>query len=243
MSASDRVLDNMAWHALTGPQADLAGPGPARSPTSAGRGVAARRYRREVAPFCAVDRLDATGWADLAELVGPGRAAVLFRAEVPDPPDGWSEVFRGVTVQYVARRLARPDPALASQITELGPDDSDDMVALTSATEPGPFSAETWRTGRYFGLRRDGRLVAMAGERLRVDGWGEVSAVCVDASARGLGLGAALTLAAAGAIAERGDRPMLHVAEANHPAHALYLRLGFEVRREVVATAHRWKGR
>jgi predicted GNAT family acetyltransferase len=129
---------------------------------------------------------------------------------------------------------------LADRLVELGPDDSDEMVALVALTEPGPFSAETWRTGRYFGLRRHGALIAMAGERLRVEGWGEVSAVCVHPDARGEGLGAALTLAAAGAIAERGDRPMLHVAEANDPAHNLYRQLGFEVRRTVAAGAYRF---
>lgn len=230
-AADDGALDNLVWHALTGPHAHLAEPG---TPD----GV--RRYLRSVTMFSAVDRLDGAGWAALAELVGPGGYAMQFRAEVPDPPPGWTEDFRGRIVQYVAEGLTPLDPALGAEIVELGPDDGDDMLALTRLTEPGPFSTETWRAGRYFGLRRDGRLLAMAGERLRGGGWGEVSAVCVHPDARGLGLGAALTLAAASAIAERGDRPMLHVAEDNHPAHALYLKLGFAVRREVVATAHRF---
>ncbi len=231
----DHPLDNMAWHALTGPQADLAeAPGPA--------GSTARRFRRPVAPFSATGALDDEGWAALGHLVGPGGAAILFRGEIGSPPAGWSEAFRGRTTQYVAAELDPIDPGLAEQISELGPADSADMVELTALTEPGPFSAETWRTGRYFGLRRDGQLVAMAGERLRVAGWGEVSAVCVHPSAQGQGLGAALTLAAAGAIAERGDRPMLHVAEDNHPAHRLYLRIGFEVRRQVATGAFRFTG-
>lgn len=229
----ETVLDNLVWHALNGPHADLA---EADTPTGT------RRYVRSVAMFSAVDRLDEAGWAALGQLVGPEGVAVLFRDEVPEAPAGWTEVFRGRTVQYVAEHLVDPDPALAAEIVELGLGDADDMVALTGLTEPGPFNTETWRAGRYFGLRRDGRLLAMAGERLRAPGWGEVSAVCVHPSARGLGLGAALTLAAAGAIAERGDRPMLHVADRNDPAHALYLKLGFAVRRDVEATAHRFTG-
>lgn len=226
-------LDNMAWHALRGPQAELAEPTPVA-------GVA--RFRRPIAPFTAVDELDDQGWAAMAELVGPGGVAILFRAEVPSPPPQWTTVFEGTTIQYQATDLDPIDSATADQIVELGPDDSDEMVELTAKTEPGPFSAETWRTGRYFGLRRDGKLVAMAGERLRTEGWGEVSAVCVDSSVRGQGLGAAMTLAAAGAIAERGDRPMLHVAEDNRPAHRLYLQIGFEVRRSVVAGGYRFTG-
>lgn len=226
-------LDNMAWHALDGPQADLA-----ESASVDG----ARRFRRAVAPFSAVDELDADGWRFLADLVGPGGVAILFRAEVPTPPPAWTTVFHGTTIQYQATELDPIDAANAAETVELGPDDSADMVELVARTEPGPFGAETWRAGRYFGIRRDGRLVAMAGERLRTDGWGEVSAVCVDESVRGQGLGAAMTLAAAQAITERGDRPMLHVAEDNHPAHRLYLQIGFEVRRSVVAGGYRFTG-
>ncbi len=226
-------LDNMAWWALTGPQADLA---------ETGNGSPAHRFRRPIAPFSAVEHLDTAGWQALADLVGPGGVAILFRADIPEPPCGWTTAFRGDTIQYVAGDLDPIDPALADEIEELGPDDSADMVDLTARTEPGPFSAETWRTGRYFGLRREGRLVAMAGQRLQTDGWGEVSAVCVDASVRGQGLGAAMTLAAASAIAERGDRAMLHVAEDNHPAHRLYLEIGFEVRRTVATAGLRFTG-
>ena len=71
----------------------------------------------------------------------------------------------------------------------------------------------------------------MAGERMRVEGFGEVSGVCVDPVVRGEGLGAVVTLAAAHGIRERGDQPMLHVRDGNDGAHRLYRRLGFEVRR------------
>ncbi len=226
-------LDNMAWWALTGPQAELAETAP---------GSPAQRFRRPIAPFSAVEHLDADGWGALADLVGPGGVAILFRADVPELPPGWTTAFHGQTIQYVAGTLDPIDAALAEEIEELGPDDSADMVDLTARTEPGPFSAETWRTGRYFGLRRAGRLVAMAGQRLQVDGWGEVSAVCVDASVRGQGLGAAMTLAAASAIAERGDQAMLHVAEDNHPAHRLYRQIGFEVRGNVTTAGLRFTG-
>ena len=116
------------------------------------------------------------------------------------------------------------------------------MVRLTAETEPGPFGPKSHLTGRWFGIRREGRLVAMAGERMRVEGYGEVSGVCVDPSVRGEGLGAVVTAAAADAIRERGDRPMLHVREGNAGAHRLYQRLGFEVRREVVVAILRFDG-
>ncbi len=222
-----RQLDNMAWHALRGPQTDLA---------EWSANGAAGRYRRKVSPICAVDRCDAEAWDGLAELAGSGGYISLFRDEITPPGPGWKELFREEITQYVAADLA-PPPEL--DIVELGPADSEDMVALTKLTEPGPFSAETHRTGRYFGLRRDGELLAMAGERLRVPGWGEVSAVCVHPEGQRQGLGEALTLAAAQAIIERGDRAMLHVRDGNDPAHRLYQRLGFETRRRISVGVYR----
>ncbi len=221
------VLDNMAWHALRGRQADLAEWSPD------GR---AARYQRKVSPICATSATGRDDWDGLAALAGPGGHVSLFRDRIDPPPGPWKELFREEITQYVAGDLAEPADI---GITELGPADADDMVALAKLTEPGPFSAQTHRTGRYFGLRRQGRLIAMAGERMRVEGWGEVSAVCVHPDGQRQGLGEALTLAAAKAITDRGDRAMLHVRGGNDPAHRLYLRLGFEVRRPIAVGVYR----
>ncbi|MDJ0847230.1 MAG: GNAT family N-acetyltransferase [Myxococcota bacterium] len=139
----------------------------------------------------------------------------------------------------VARELP-PAPELA--VVELGPADVPEMLELTQLTEPGPFLTRTIEMGRYLGARREGRLVAMAGERLRLPGWTEVSAVCTHPNAQRQGLGAALTLHAAEAIRERGDRVFLHVLEVNENAIRLYRALGFEVRRRVEAVAAQWFG-
>jgi len=225
----ESALDDMAWHALTGPHAHLS--------ASAGGG-AARRYRDEIAPFCGVERLDDRGWEALAELVGPQGVAVFLRGEVEPPPPGWTELLREDATQYVAGDLSEP-PSGTPEVVELTAADVPEMVRLAAETEPGPFGPNSHLTGRWFGVRRDGRLVAMAGERMRVDGHGEVSGVCVDPVARGEGLGAVVTLAAAHGIRQRGDRPMLHVRDGNEGAHRLYRRLGFEVRRSVVVAVLR----
>lgn len=223
MTSSDDVLDDVTWHALTGPHAHLA--------ESSSDGLALR-YRDGITPFCGVGTLDASGWRALGELVGPDGVAVLLRGQVEPTPDGWTEVVREPATQYVAADL--PDaPATVDEVVELTAADSPDMVRLVAETEPGPFGPNSHLTGRWFGVRREGRLVAMAGERMRVPGYGEVSAVCVDPSARGSGLGAVVTLAAARGIEQRGDRPMLHVRDGNDAAHRLYLRTGFAVRRTV----------
>ena len=143
---------------------------------------------------------------------------------------GWTELLREPATQYVAGDLVE-DPPADREVVELTASDVPDMVRLAAETEPGPFGPNSHLTGRWFGVRRDGRLVAMAGERMRVEGCGEVSGVCVDPVVRGEGLGAVVTLAAAHGIRERGDRPMLHVRDGNDGAHRLYRRLGFEVRR------------
>ena len=229
MSAAAHVLDDMAWHALSGPQAALA---------ESAAGGAARRYRDDIAPFCGVVRLDTRGWGALAELVGPQGVAVFLRGEVEPAPAGWAELLREPATQYVAGDLAGP-PAATREVVELSASDVPDMVRLAAETDPGPFGPNSHLTGRWFGVRRGGLLVAMAGERMRVDGFGEVSGVCVDPSVRGEGLGAVVTLAAARGIQERGDRAMLHVRAGNDGAHRLYRRVGFEVRRPVTVAVLR----
>lgn len=229
-STTEQALDNLAWHALTGPHAPFAqGDGPAL------------RYRRSMAVFCATERLDGDGWSALADLVGPGRAVVLFQPDIGPIPDGFDEIFRSSTWQMVADGplAARPVAGGPVEIVELGADDADDMVELTGLTEPGPFFAETYRLGTYLGVRQDGRLVAMAGERLRTDTVAEISAVCTHPDARRRGLGGLLTMAMADVIRERGQLAMLHVAKTNAPAIPLYEALGFRIRRDVEAVAAR----
>jgi ribosomal protein S18 acetylase RimI-like enzyme len=230
LTAVGHVLDDVVWHALSGPHAHLA----ATSPD----GGTARRYLDDVAPFCGVERLDDHGWAELAALVGPRGVAVFLRGEVEPTPAGWTELVREPATQYVAGDLVGPQ-VIGAEVVELSASDALDMVALAAATEPGPVGPKCHLTGRWFGVRREGRLIAMAGERMRVEGYGEVSGVCVDESARGEGLGAAVTLAAAHGIRERGDVPMLHVRAGNGPGERLYERLGFEVRRMVTVVVAR----
>jgi GNAT superfamily N-acetyltransferase len=226
-------LDDIAWHALTGPHAPLA----LSSPD--GR---ARRYADDIAPFCGVERLDEEGWAALGGLVGHGGVAVFLRGEVEPTPRGWTELVREPATQYAAADIAEPPPPASREVTELTESDVPDMVRLAAETEPGPFGPNSNRTGRWFGVRRSGRLLAMAGERMRVEGFGEVSGVCVDPSVRGEGLGAVVTLAAAHGIRERGDTPVLHVRDGNDGAHRLYRRVGFEVRRAVTVVVVRRDG-
>jgi ribosomal protein S18 acetylase RimI-like enzyme len=223
----DDVLDNAVWHALRTRQAHFA------EGDSTGRAI---RFDREVAFFGAVEEIDPARWEAHAELAGPEGFAMFFRDEVPAPPPGWEEVFRGPTWQLVAGDL-RPVPDVSP--VALGSGDAEEMLALVQLTEPGPFFPRTHEMGTYVGVKREGRIVAMAGERLKVPGWTEISAVCTHPDAQRQGLGAALTLWMARAIRETGDEAFLHVLANNENALRLYQSIGFEIRRMVVAVVAR----
>jgi ribosomal protein S18 acetylase RimI-like enzyme len=190
-------------------------------------------YRPTVATFSAMPLAAGAGdWRDLADLLGPGAFADLFSSPVTPPAD-WEPVFTLPALQMVGDPSRWEGTGSGSGIVELGESDVPDMLDLAADTRPGPFWAETYRLGRYVGIREDGRLVAMAGERLHPPGWTEISAVCTRPEARGRGLAARLILDLAAGIAERGERPFLHVVTENTSALRLYRHLGFEVRREV----------
>ncbi|MFL6115759.1 MAG: GNAT family N-acetyltransferase, partial [Catenulispora sp.] len=105
--------------------------------------------------------------------------------------------------------------------------------------KPGPFLPRTIELGSYLGIRHDGRLVALAGERLRPPGWTEISAVCTHADFRGRGLATRLIRAVAHGIRERGETPFLHTGAENVNAIRLYEALGFRLRRTVVFAGYR----
>ncbi|MGF1425408.1 GNAT family N-acetyltransferase [Kitasatospora sp. LaBMicrA B282] len=212
------VLDNPAWTALTGPHAGLA--------ERLGR---AARYPADVCPFAALaDPADPRAWADLAALVGPDAPTMV--PGLTEPPAGWQVVDIIVGVQLVDTAL-RAEPA--PEAVRLGPADVPEMLDLVARTRPGPFRPRTVELGGYLGLRHEGRLVAMAGERLRPPGWGEISAVCTDPDHRGRGLATRLIRAVAAGIRARGATPFLHTAAANADAVRLYESIGFTVRRQV----------
>ncbi|HEY3481557.1 MAG TPA: GNAT family N-acetyltransferase, partial [Streptomyces sp.] len=104
--------------------------------------------------------------------------------------------------------------------------------------KPGPFGKRTVEMGRYLGIRRGGRLIAMAGERLRPPGWTEISAVCTDPGFQGQGLATRLVLAVSHGIAERGETPFLHATAENVSAIRLYEALGFRLRRRLTFSSY-----
>lgn len=220
MTGHDDALDNCVWVAL----------GTRHAPFAEADG-AARRYAPDVSIFAAVDEPTPEAWRDLARLNQGARFVCLFRRHVPEPPEGWKVLFHTTCHQMVCDALvAPPHGAAGDEIVELGRDRVPAMLELVELTKPGPFEQRTIELGRYLGVVRDDRLVAMAGERMKVAGHTEVSAVCTHPDGQGRGLGARLTHAVAAGIIERGERPFLHVAVDNHTARRVYERLGFTTR-------------
>jgi len=213
-------LDNPAWSALTGPHARFA--------ESYGQVL---RYSDDVAPFVALpDNPGEDVWTGIAALSQPGSVIVIQTSESLIPPPGWEILRRIEGVQLVDAGIEAAEDAEA---VRLGPTDVPEMLDLVARTEPGPFRKRTVELGAYLGIRRDGALAAMAGERMRMPGWTEISAVCTDPAYRGRGLGTRLIRAVAAGIRARGETPMLHAAADNTSAVRLYYSLGFELRRHI----------
>lgn len=231
MSESD-PLDNPVLSSLTGPHAHFA----------ERRGRSAR-YPVDITPFVALpDDPVAADWADLAALVGPGGEVLLAVDRAVAPPEGWSLSFDIEGVQLVGEDVVgKADP----EMVPLGPADVPEMLALVERTRPGPFLNRTVEMGSYLGIRRQGVLIAMAGERMHPPGHTEISAVCTDPAYRGEGLASRLILAVTAGVQERGEVPFLHAAADNVNAIRLYEALGFRHRRAISfkgaeVTAGRW---
>lgn len=213
----EHPLDRIVWNALTTRQAQL----------SQGDGRILR-YRPEYAPFAATSEGSAESYAGLASLVSPGDRVVLVLPEEIAPPPGLDPVRIAEMVQMVAQDINGADPEF--DYGELADADAPEMIALAKLTNPGPFLERTNQLGRFIGVRHEGKLVAMAGERMKVEGFTEVSGVCTDPDFRGRGYAAGLMRVLSRAILAAGETPLLHTFADNHGAIALYERLGFAVR-------------
>lgn len=225
-------LDNPVWNALTGPQAHFA---LQRGPL--------RLYPPDMAPFAAFAERDdeALGVA----LTGPellARSIVLFRPQPESAPAGWEMAYHSKMVQMLCPSdsgLTDSEPvdsvgrSSGAQAVTLGSDDVPEILELIKLTRPGPFEPRTTELGTYVGVREAGRLVALAGERLRLSGFTEVSAVCTHPDWRGRGLARQLVSEVARRAFNQGQTPFLHVMPENAGAIGVYQSLGFVQRAQI----------
>jgi len=220
---ANHPLDYPIWPALTTTQQALA-EGDAR----------ARRYPTEITPFAATVDMSPESFAALRVLMSTQDIAVLFTPDPVTPPAALKVVLADTGEQLIGAPVETP--ANGVDIVTLGVDDVPAMIELTALTKPGPFSARTHELGTFLGIRVDGQLVAMAGERMKPEQYTEITAVCVHPSHRGRGYGQMLLSAVSRQIVSRGEIPFLHVFTNNHSAIALYRRQGMEIRRRLHVT-------
>lgn len=222
-------LDRPVWNALAVRLAHLAE-----------GGAQALRFRPDVNILGAAVDASAEAAAALAALAADGEPFGTVEAEAMPPLPGLEPVAVAQLAQMV---LERPTADWGSaDWRELGDDDAPAMFKLATMTRPGPWRSHSHLMGGFVGVREDGRLIAMAGERMKLPGWTEVSGVCTHPDARGRGLAGALMGVVIDRALARGERAFLHTYADNHGAIALYRRLGFDIRREVTFTTWRQSG-
>jgi ribosomal protein S18 acetylase RimI-like enzyme len=216
---SAHPLDNVFWSAL------------AIAPSHRVLGDAlARRFRPEFAVFGGIPQRSVAAFQAMAALMRAGEVVAIAEADDIDPGPLFDVVDRKNLVQMVG--VVAGTVTDAERFVALGPADVPRMSALVAETAPGPWSARTPELGRFLGFEADGRLVAMAGERLRAPGHTEISAVCCHPDFRGRGLATALMRLVSQAIVARGEMPFLHALAENASALALYERLGLRRRQQ-----------
>ena len=173
-------------------------------------------------------------FAALGALMSGSEIAVLFTPEAVVAPAEFKLLLAKTLEQMTGtpRECSLPgaEPVL------LGPKDVPEMIALAELTKPGPFGTRTHELGAFLGIRVDGQLVAMTGERMKPAEYTEMTAVCVHPAHRGRGYAQVLLGAVARQIVARGEIPFPHVFTDNSSAIALYRRQGMEIRRRLHVT-------
>jgi ribosomal protein S18 acetylase RimI-like enzyme len=214
----DEALDNPIWQALTTQHEELAS-GNER----------AKRYHPLVTPLAGMADQNAGAFDALAAILGPQPMVGLFLDRPAEPPGNWDVlqahpirqmVWAGSSVRTASEEIM---PMTAADVAE--------MVALADLTKPGPMFERVLELGSYIGVRDGSRLVAVAGERLHLTGYTEVSGVCTHPEYRGRGLASRLISTLVTRIVARSETPFLHVKTDNASAERVYEALGFRTRR------------
>jgi predicted GNAT family acetyltransferase len=226
---NQHVLDRPVWNALRTRQSEFA-IGNER----------ARRFLSEISLLTGTRDDEPESQAQLAELVKDSGPLIVLQVAPVRVQAGLRILSNATCIQMTADHLSGDAGALEGRIEPLGQSDWKEMHALAGLTKPGPFEAQTPRLGSFWGIRENGVLLAMAGERMKMPGHHEVSGVCSHPDARGRGYARALSAYVAARILARGETPFLHAYTTNVAAIRLYETLGFRARTEVnvVALAH-----
>jgi ribosomal protein S18 acetylase RimI-like enzyme len=207
------MLDNPVWHSLTTQHAGLA-------LTADG----AARYPAAIVPFAAISEPTNRAANQLTSLIDDAES-VFVVAIAPEPPPGWQLEPKKPVLQMICNR--RPSEVPGPPVRAMAAAEVPDMIGLTDLVFPGFFRPRTLEMGAYYGIYDGSRLAAMAGERMRLDGFQELSAVCTHPSYAGRGYAQRLLALLCNSAFDRGFIPFLHVYEDNERAIGVYRKSGF----------------
>lgn len=215
---TQHILDNPVWEALTteDKRFNIGKPSPAYFP-------------EDVSPFVGMEHWHEKDLIRMENMLPAERSFSVMIAREVSLPSTFDILFTTPLYQMICTHL-QPIAQAGSTIEHLGEADVPAMLALTALTKPGPFLQRTIEFGNYVGIYEHGELLAMAGERLHLRGYTEMSAVCTHPDYLGKGYAAQLMTYACERIIKKGNIPFLHVKTDNLRAIRIYEQLGFTKR-------------
>ncbi|WP_158884202.1 GNAT family N-acetyltransferase [Rhodanobacter sp. L36] len=217
--ASDFELDNPFWSSLN-----------RRHRALAHRIGDVARFPADVAPFLGVANADVDVSQALPAMI-TAEESLLLLGVAPKVPAGWLLIADDPLAQMIC--TAPVTEIDGPEVIALSQSHRADVLALTALVYPHYFRNRTMELGRYFGIYQQGRLAAIAGERLGMDGHQEISAVCTHPDFNGRGYARRLLAILSNDNLAAGRVPFLHVSHRNVRAKGLYEQLGYRLRRDI----------
>jgi ribosomal protein S18 acetylase RimI-like enzyme len=217
----DKYLDNPAWYALCSGNKNF----------SNGNDKV-KFFDREVSPFIAAKENSEEYFQLLFDLIPHNEAVIFISSKQMAFPSIWNirRLIKGIQMIYESHKIEEEPNA---DIIPLNNSHIDQMVSLTKLTDPGPFESRTIEFGHYYGIMKQNKLVAMAGQRLHVNDFTEISAVCTHPDFTGKGYAKDLLRHQIHRMQSSSFTPYLHVRSDNHRAINVYESLGFKTRKEI----------
>lgn len=214
------LLSNPIWHALGSRQQHF------------NRGNDTLRYfPEEVAPFVGLPNWNADDVQLLSKDLPRNRSFYILIEKQIHLPDKLDIKFTLPLYQMECNEL-HPE-FTDNPVKRLGEEHISQMLELTSLTRPGPFHNKTISLGNYIGIFDGERLIAMGGERLKVPGFTEISAICTHPDYRGKMLASHIISLLSQQIFDKGEIPFLHTRTDNSKAISVYEKLGYKISRDI----------
>lgn len=218
MIHDEKKLDNPVWYSLTETHKKQA--------LDFGE---MKFYDPEYCSFGGFEEVENTAFA-LVEYSKLASSFFVFGAK-PILPNNLNLKNELVCLQMIIN--SKIEKNFQEEIVALNETHLDDLLGLVKIVYPEYFKQKTASLGDYFGIYKNNQLVAVTGERMRMDGFIEVSAVITHPDHTGKGYAKQLVTHVVNAIFDKNNTPFLHVSEANFGAVKLYEKLGFRTRRKI----------